>query len=409
VKNIFTYCLLFTSLLFVGCKGCNEKKLPSLKETYQNNDKKPFGGFIAFEELSLILNQEAINISTIPLGAQWKDIKDEYDSAKLLYILITKNLMLNYLEVNTILKFVSAGNDLFISADYIQPELLEGFHCRVRREKEALMESGGKMQTASVMKVPNRDNPLAYSYYYYPFFNSILFEKKYGTVLGFNQNNESNYVVLEHGKGKVYLHVAPRVFSNYFLLSHNNLDYYKYVLSTIDSGPDYIFWDEYYKLPPEKRRQQKNGSADFSALRVFKKNPALMWALGLVIAGLLLYVAFNTKRKQRSIREIPPKSNATVAFTEIIGRLYLQQKNNKNIAEKQITYFYEKIRNQYFIQTSEPDDLFLQSLAGKSGVGIELIKELFTLIKHIQKAEEISEEELMELNDKITTFNKNKK
>lgn len=409
MKNLFTYCLLFTSVLFVGCKGCNEKKLPSLKETYQNNDKKPFGGFIAFEELSPILDQEAINISTIPLGAQWKDIKDKYDSAKLLYILITKNLMLNYLEVNTLLRFVSAGNDLFISADYIQPELLKGFHCRVMREKEANVESLGKMQTASVMDIGYEGVPSAYSYYYYPFYNTIQFEKKYGTVLGSNQNNESNYVVLKHGKGKVFLHVAPRAFSNYFLLSNNNLDYYKYVLSTIDYAPDYIFWDEYYKLPPEKRKQQQNGAAEFSSLRVFKKNPALMWALGLVIAGLLLYVAFNIKRKQRTIREIAPKSNATVAFTEIIGRLYLQQKNNKNIAEKQITYFYEKIRNQYFIQTSEPDNLFLQSLAGKSGVGIELIKELFTMIKHIQKAEEISEEELMNLNDKITTFNKNKK
>jgi hypothetical protein len=121
---------------------------------------------------------------------------------------------------------------------------------------------------------------------------------------------------------------------------------------------------------------------------------------------MIIYVLFNLKRKQRPIEIIKPNSNASVAFAETVGRLYYQQKNNRHLADKMITYFYEHIRNKYFINTTALNNEFINSLAGKSGVSPIETNELFNLIKNIQEQENISDEELMELNLKIENFNK---
>lgn len=419
MRKIYTYGLVFCLVVFSACRGCNEKKLPSLKETYQYNDRKPFGGFIAFKEFEIILQQQEINILKGPLIDLWDIIQnekydeeeDEYEvSGNSLYFIVTKNLILDAYDINVLLSFADKGNDLFISADYIQPEFLKRIHCIVERKEEVMAEATGKMDSSFVTDYYEEEKfETEYGYYYYPFRNSIKFEKKSGTILGYNQQNQPNFIVLKWGSGHIYLHVAPRVFSNYFLLTGKNLDYYKYVLSSLPTDPDYFIWDEYYKLHPSKRAQQKSAGSEFSTLSVIKKHPSLLWAFWISVVGMLLFVLFNIKRKQRPIPEIAGNKNATVAFTETIGRLYLQHKDNKNIAEKQITYFYEKIRNNYFINTAEVNEEFLVSLSGKSGVDSEEVNKLFGLIKDIRAKGDITDEELLQLNDKITNFNKNRK
>ncbi len=117
----------------------------------------------------------------------------------------------------------------------------------------------------------------------------------------------------------------------------------------------------------------------------------MLWAFWLAIITLLLYVIINIKRKQRVINEVKSPANTTVNFTETVGRLYLQKKNNKNIAEKMITYFYEHIRNSYFLNVTTVNNEFINSLSGKSGVPIEITQKLFTAIDSINSGKNINE------------------
>ena len=123
-------------------------------------------------------------------------------------------------------------------------------------------------------------------------------------------------------------------------------------------------------------------------MSVIRQHPPLLWAFWLGLIGLLLFIVFNVKRKQRIIDVIKPNINTTVTFTETVGRLYLQKKNNNHIAEKMITYFYEHIRNKYFISTAKINDEFINSLAGKSGMPKEKTQHLFALIQRVQSGEE---------------------
>ena len=328
-----------------------------------------------------------------------------------LYFLVTKDLVLSTDEVNAMMEYVKAGNDLFISADYIDSKLLDAVYCTIDRKGEIINEVNGKMNDTHVSMFYGNDfKAPKYGYYYFPFLNYFSsYDTSYARVLGVNEKNLPDYLVLFAGRGRLYLHIAPRIFSNYFLLTADNYHYFEYVTSYLRFNPRFVYWDEYYKNFSVVRK--KNNSKDddeFSTLNVINENPPLRWAFYLAIAGILLFVLFNIKRKQRTIEPVKPNTNSTVAFTETIGRLYLQQKNNYNIAGKMITYFYEYLRKKYFVNTSVINVEFINSLSGKSGIPKKETNELFDLIKKMQSEENVTDEELLELNLKIENF-KNQK
>ena len=385
--------------------------LPPLNESYRRSDKQPFGSFIAYKEFRNLFNNRYIETVTDPFDQEWNNIKDYSDDKKYsLYFLITKNLVLNYTEVNAFMNYVRTGNDLFISAYYIDVRLLENMNCNNERMAEIVDETKGLMHQTKVSMYGDNFSAPPYGYYYYPFLNSLSgYDTAFARVLGVNEKNEPNYIILFSGKGRIYLHVAPRIFSNYFLLSGDNYKYLENVLSYLRSDPKNIYWDEYYKNTNPNRRKNNNDKEEdnFSSLSVIRQHPPLLWAFWLGILALLLFILFNMKRKQRVINVIKPNVNTTVNFTETVGRLYLQKKNNNHIAEKMITYFYEHIRNKYFISTSMIDDEFINSLSGKSGVPKEKTQQLFTLIERIQSGENVDDDTLIQLNKEIENFYKN--
>lgn len=412
MKIFVKYSLFFLLIFSVFC-GCIQtaKQIPSLNESYRKTDKSPFGSFIAYKGFQSEFPDYWINIADGPFNKTWDHLKQRSPDKYSLYFLISKNLVLSVEEVNAMIEYVKAGNDLFISADYIDNKLLDAVYCSLNRKGEIVNEVNGKMHDTHVSMFYGNDfKAPKYSYYYFPFLNYFSsYDTAYTRVLGVNEINLPDYVVLFAGKGRLYLHVAPRIFSNYFLLTKNNYHYFKYVTTYLRSDPQYIYWDEYYKdFSSTKNKKNLSNNDQFSSLEVIKENPPLLWAFYIGLAGILLFVLFNIKRKERIIPIIKPNSNSTVAFTETIGRLYLQQKDNHNIAQKMITYFYEYLRKKYFINTSVINKKFINSLSRKSGVSIIETNELFLLIGKLQSQEYVTDEELLELNLKMETFKKNK-
>jgi len=98
----------------------------------------------------------------------------------------------------------------------------------------------------------------------------------------------------------------------------------------------------------------------------------------------------------------------TLTFTETIGRLYLQQKDNRNIADKLITYFMEHIRNQYYLNTSQVNEEFVATLARKANSTQQAADKLFSTIKEVQQSAQISDQQLLSLNQQLENFYKNK-
>ena len=408
----YVFCLIFCITVMGSCHLPGRKRLPSLKESYRKTDKLPFGSYVAYNRLQAIFQDYGINIVRQPFDETWQNISHSTANNYSLYFLVTKNLILSDRELKALVKYVGAGNDIFISADFVDNKLLQTLFTELERKAELENEMRGKMRDTYVsIFFGNKITAERYNYYYFPFLNSIKSnDPNFTRILGVNELNQPNYALFFLGKGRIYLHVAPRIFSNYFLLSGKNYEYFDNMISFVRLEPKRIYWDEYYKnVKPGERNASSayKASSKFSSLRVVTENPPLLWAFSIAVAGMLLYVIFNIKRKQRIIEIIPANSNSTVAFTETVGRLYFQYQNNRHVADNMITYFYEYIRNKYFIKSAGSDSEFIILLAGKSGVSKEETGQLFTLIKTIQKQDFILDEELMELNVKIESF-KNK-
>ncbi len=114
---------------------------------------------------------------------------------------------------------------------------------------------------------------------------------------------------------------------------------------------------------------------------------------------------FNAKRRQRIIPIKEPVKNTTVDFTKTIGNLYFQEKNHQNIAEKKIVFLLEKIRNEYYIDTFNLDETFINRLHQKSGKDKKIIENVVQLIKKIRNQSQTTEKELIIFNELLEKLN----
>lgn len=399
--NFLKYCSLsfLLLLLLAACK--QEGRMPSLKETYSQKDKIPFGSFVFFNQLQLLFNQNAINTKKINFEKFWHENADTNS----LYITITKNLFLSKADEKAMLNFVADGNTIFISSQHIDSTLLDSLGCKVALSSplNETLESI-KNTAVSVGKTYYSDSG-TYSYFYFPFVNHFTTVDTVSTnVLGINDVGP-NYIEIVYGRGRFYLHCEPRAFSNYFLLQNKNYQYLQNVFAFNNRVPDHLYWDDFYN----KRNFPSNGKEGKSGLSLLLQYPSMAWAFWLVLILVGLYIFFGAKRRQRIVPAIVANLNTTIAFTETIGNLYLQKKDNRNIADKMILYFYEHLRKQYFLNTSQLNEDLIIMLSKKSNVGIDVTRSLFNLIEQVQQQGQISDEQLLILNNKIDNFYLNKK
>ncbi len=395
------YILLSATVLF----SCGQRgRIPSLKETFSKNDQNPFGTYVAHRQLAELFSKNDIRIKKTKLST---GLHANFDTASL-YVSISKNFFLSTDELNTMLSFVSSGNSMFISSEHIDTAFLNTIG--ISQNKLAGDFANLEMQlknTAVGLHAAYYSDAELFSYYYLPLNNyfNIPETDSLSKMLGTNEDGKANFVLQFYGKGRFYLHCEPRVFSNYFLLQKNNYRYLQNAFSFISAVPDHIFWDDFYN----KRNTQPEPKGEKTGIAVLLQYPAMAWAFWLVVLLLLLYVLFGSKRRQRIIKPVPPNINTSVAFTETVGRLYLQKKDNRNIADKIITYFLEHIRNQYFLNTNNFNEEFISTLSRKSNVPKPDTEKLFTLIYRVQQSAEVDDQQLLSLNQRIENFYKHKK
>ena len=390
--------LLIVTVLLQGCLGSENRKLPSLKETYSKKDKKPFGAAIAYRQLEAMYEHNFIQEKKQNFKETWENISD----TGALYICLAPKLFVTEEDVEAMMEFVHAGNSLFISAGKIDEFLLDEVGCSVVYTSQAIENMLGKMDNTSVSSA--LQPAFKYGYYYYPFHNFFTnIDSSNTRVLGYNDDKRPNSIVYFYGKGRLYLQCEPRAYSNYFLLKDNNYHYLKNTVAFTQNEPQHVYWDDYYN----KLMNRKNSKRNFSSFSEIMKHPPLKAAFWLSLSLLLLYLLFGGKRVQRIIQQLKPNENTTVTFTETIGRLYLQKKDNKNISDKMITYFNEYIRNTYFLNTNHVNDVFIIMLSRKSGVEKEKIDSIYRTIVATQGSNVVNDYQLLSLQEQIQQFYKN--
>lgn len=360
--------------------------------TLSKGDKNPYGAYILYNQLKNLFPQASINSYREPWYTKLHDTYYKNTA----YIALSPDIVTDTLDVAAACKFVEGGNYIFISAFNISKKL--GDTLGIKLVQTFVVNS---KDTIGV----NFVNPSLHSFKNYtsskailnPYFDSIK-RPDSTIILGVNSIGKPNFIRINCGNGAFFVHAAPLVFSNYFMLKDGNSAYTSKALSYIPATVNTIMWDEYYKL---------GRSGATTPLRFFLNNFYLCWALWLSIGGLLLYVLFNSKRKQRIIPIITPLQNATLDFIKTIAGAYFGQKDNKVIAQKKLQYWLAFVRQHFYLQTNLLNNDFVQHLVKKSGVGIGYIE---NIINYISLADDsntiINDKLLMEINTTVDEFYK---
>jgi hypothetical protein len=356
--------------------------------TLSNKDKIPYGTYVLYHELDTLMGYQPDMLRITPYE-QCGDTS--YMPNGEVYMFIAPYTPFDKEDVKALLWYVQAGNDVFISSEYVGKELSDTLKLEIK----------GDMTMDSI--TTNLVNPSLAAAKPYAMPKGVInayfdkFDTAKATVLGMNSKQKVNFIMQPFGEGRIFINTVPGMYSNFSLLNHQNAGYVSASLSYLPEYPEGFYWDEYFK-------QGRVGEQ--TPLRMILKHPMLKSALYTALAAIILFMLFQSKRRQRIIPVIPPVTNTSVDFVETVSQVYYNQRNHRNIALKQITYLFEHIRSTYYLDTSLPDDAFATKLAHKTGMPEDEALRMMALIRTVRSEEQISDQHLISLNTYIQDFHK---
>lgn len=367
------------------------------EESFNEKSNKPYGVSIFYKELPKLFSGHKLKtIYYSPYDYFYANSEVGYGDhiAEGNYILIGNSDYLEIADINELLVFAGQGNTLFLS-DYKFPQtLLDTLNLSINvRENNDSITSLKFLNPKLESKNIKIDRSATSAYF-------SSFELENYIALGYADENEKwvNFLEIPFEKGKIYLHLEPKAFTNYNLLANSRYLYTEGVLSYLPTAT--IYFDSYTKY-----LNSYYGDAEKeSNLSWFLEQPSFKWAWYLAVILTCLFVIFNAKRRQRIIPIIKPLQNTTVGFVKTISNLYYETQDHKNLIDKKITYFLEKIRIDYNLDTTSLDDQFIHKLTLKSGKNNETVEKTIKFIHWLQTKNEFFEENLWQLNHHIEAF-----
>ncbi|RAU82745.1 DUF4350 domain-containing protein [Pontibacter arcticus] len=351
--------------------------------TFSSKDKIPYGTYALLELLPGIFENAPIQAVQQPIFNQLQDSTLQGN-----YIFINQTFNADSLDTDRLLDFVKRGNYVFIAAESFSDNFTDTLRFQTK-----LLNTTDPDSTGLYFK-----NPALQGVYRYPPNNNTIYllagdSLKY-TRLGGNKAGKMNFMELPFGRGSFFISTVPLSFSNYALLTIDQSEYAASALSHLPVAP--VLWDQY--------QSQGMSGGNTSVFSVLLSHEALSWAYYVALLTVILFLLFKSKRTQRIIPIIEPPRNTTLEFVNVIGNLYYNNGNHKDIAEKKITYFLEHLRLHYHVATSEPEEEMRGRVVTKSGAAEELVTRIFNLIESIRRSDSLGEQTLLMLNTYLEDF-----
>ena len=206
-------------------------------------------------------------------------------------------------------------------------------------------------------------------------------------------------VSVPYGKGEVIFVSSPLLFTNYGMLEGNTFVYIFRLMSYLADLPVYRT-EAYVKTDAMLVAEQ-------SPFREFIKRPPLRWALYLALLGVVLFMIFTARRRQRVIPIMSKPANRSLEFIQLIGTLYYQRKDHVNLVRKKFKLFAEELRKTAGVDISDvnTDDSEYLLLAEKTGMNSDRLKKVIRQIRLALHSEgNISVEEMRSLIDAMDTI-----
>jgi len=410
--------LLAAAPLLASCLSKNRKV--NWNVTLAKDDKKPYGCFIARQSMQYLA--PGAKIIDLSAGFRYTNIDEKmmHPAGRRAAVLVAAglNFYVTQGELKRLAAFAAAGNEVMIFTRTIDDQLGRYLHCNIQGNGwEETPLSAVNRGSRNIGTLSLAHNPATFGYDGRSVQAAIIPDVSPDTVSGEQEDEvvihnaailtdtlgyvrqQPNFLRYSVGAGHIMVHTAPLTLSNYFLLQANNKAYLEGVFSYLPENTGIIYWNDFYKR-----------STQASDLGVLLRYPAMRWALFIAVFALLIYILFESKRRQRLIPEIQPPENTSASFVETIGRLYYDRSDHTNLGQKMIQHFLEWVRTHYFINTNLLDDVFTERLTLKSGLPEANVAALMELIREVQiERKPIDETDLYHLHNTIQQFYNNYK
>jgi len=385
--------LVVTSAIAFGIKST---KTVDWEESFNEKSNKPYGVSIFYKELPrLFKNHKVRTVYHQPASYLKAHSEDSYGDhiAEGSFVIIGNSDYLEDDSIDELLHFVDSGNTLFISDYNFSQKLHDTLYFStdyIENEKDSISYQSLKHIDIDEIIIDKNEGDM-----YFSSFDSINCK-----VLGHSKIDYKhvNFIKAPFGKGNIYLHLEPKAFTNYNLLKQERYKYAEGIISYLPEND--VYFDSYTKI-----QTGYDGDVEKeSNLSWFLEQLSFKWAWYTALIFGLLFMIFNAKRRQRIIKIIKPLQNTTVAFVKTISNLYFETQDHKNLIDKKITYFLERIRTDFNINTSVLNEEFIVKLASKTGKKKDDIKKLIDYINWLRTKNEFFEENLIKLNKQIEAF-----
>ena len=389
------YIVLATIFVGVIFLYYSQPKPINWNRTFGKDDKIPFGSYAIFH---LLKDTYASSVQTNSEGIY--NLNERNLSTDQSLLIIDEQISMSRLEIRSLFAFAQKGNTVLLCANQFGKALKDTFRLDVRMNTSfdaSSLDSLLKRPAFEVSYVQPKNT--ARKSYVYPkvatesYFSEI--DTSRFSIVAVNKKQMPVLLERPAGKGKILISTLPDVFGNLFIVDHPNRFYVYTLLSRLRNRS--ILWDEYYKT---------YGHPKDSLFAFIFSSDALYMAYGITLLGLLLFMVFEIKRRQRPIPVIRPLQNTTLEFVDVVSHVYFNSRNHKHIALETIRYFYFDISRKFNLSTADLDEEFYTRLHHLSGVDLEKIRVLFRYCENLKQAPGLTEDDLLELNDRIAKFKK---
>ena len=134
-----------------------------------------------------------------------------------------------------------------------------------------------------------------------------------------------------------------------------------------------------------------------SPLSYWLQNAPLRWCVYLTLLGLLLFCVFYARRRQRVIPVVKQPENKSLEFVQLIGTLYYQKHENRDLLQKKYGYFAELVRRQLLIDIDDEDMKRenIQQLAFRTGMAEADVRMILDRVsRYLQLSSSLTDKQL---------------
>jgi hypothetical protein len=369
----------------------------SWRVTYSPEDKHPFGVHALYEALPEYLEIDKGEVNSF--FYTFSEMEEGHFDQNVLVLSTQYNGTKR--DVEALLHYVEAGHTVLLAAEHIGGYLADSMGISTG---DYAVDKGFEVRSAAQSATGALDMKLRFvrheKFPAYTFLFPAEAAKQYLIdkqsllrPLAMNQSDYPTLAVMQKGAGALYISSTPRLLTNYYFLKYKADRYAGAMLAPFVGAP--LLHNQYYQLG---RREAQN------PLRYIFSEPALKTAYFILLGGLLLFVVFYGKRRQRIIPSLVPLKNSSLEFASTLGQLYFKQRNHRDLLHKRLRYWQSYVRNHYVLNTEQLNEAFVQELSAKSGIDQNVIEPLVKAAQNREALAFVDATTLLDMEQRLQQF-----